>query len=78
MGREQIIFDEEMVETITGWVVKWVEEKEKEDPFIARVRQSQKTFMQWWVPYKEAMDIPYADWTRERADEMPFNLEKSN
>ncbi len=78
MGRQQIVFDDEMVATITDWVVKWFDQKEAEDPFIKRVRESQKTFMQWWVPYKEAMDIPYADWTRERADEMPFNLEKSN
>ena len=74
MGKEQIIMSDEMVATITDWVNEWFDEKEKEDPFIKKVRESQKNFMQWWVPYKEAMDIPYASWAYEREDEMPFNL----
>lgn len=74
MGREQIIFDDATVATIQDWTNKWFDEKEASDPFIKKVRESQKTFMQWWVPYKEAMDIPYADWAYERQGEMPFNI----
>lgn len=74
MGKEQIILSDDVVNTITGWVNDWFDEKETSDPFIAKVRTSQKEFMKWWVPYKKAMEIPYSDWAYERQDELPFNL----
>ncbi len=65
MGAEEVIMPPEVVATLQEWTDAWFEKMMQEDPFIAKVRQSQMDFLKSWVPYKKNMEIPYADWVFE-------------
>ena len=73
-GNVMVQLPEEMLITLNEWATVWFEEQSQVDPLIARIRESQKEFMQWWVPYKDARVIPYHPWVFDRADEMPRAL----
>ncbi len=62
MGLEQIVMEEESVTTMMNWSNEWMDEKSAEDPFFAKVRESQVEFSKWWYPYKEATSLPIPAW----------------
>ncbi len=65
MGLEKVVMEEEAVKEMMRWIDEWFAEKSKEDPFLARVRESQIEFAKWWFPYKQSMMLPYPDWALE-------------
>ena len=73
-GNEEVILNEEVMGTLMKWTNEWFAEFEAKDPFIGRVRASQKEFLKWYVPYKEKLHIPYPDWAYENYDKAPYVL----
>jgi TRAP-type mannitol/chloroaromatic compound transport system substrate-binding protein len=71
-GNQLVILPDEVINTFWEWTDTWFEEMEATDPFFRRVRESQRNFLQWWVPYKTNLHIPYPEWAFERQDEYPF------
>ncbi len=63
MGLEQIVMNQEDVETMMRWADEWMEAKAKEDAFFNKVRQSQIDFSKWWYPYKDATSLPIPEWS---------------
>ncbi len=62
MGVELVVMPDEMIATLQEWTNAWYEKKVKEDPFLAKVHQSQVEFLKMWAPYKQTEKIPYPDW----------------
>jgi len=71
-GNEEVILNDEVMGILMKWTEEWFTEMEAKDPFIGRVRASQKEFMKWYVPYKEKLYIPYPDWAYENYDKHPY------
>jgi len=71
-GNEEVILNDEVMGILMKWTEEWFDEMEVKDPFIGRVRASQKEFMKWYVPYKEKLHIPYPDWAYENYDKHPY------
>ena len=73
-GNELVILPDDVIATLYEWTDIWYEEMYATDPFIKRVKESQKNFMQWWVPYKDNLHIAYPDWAYEKAGDLPYKL----
>jgi len=73
-GNEMVILPPEFVNTLNGWAEVFWAETEAADPFVKRVRDSQRNFMQWWIPAKSMMTIETPAWAWDRANEYPFEL----
>ena len=73
-GNEMVILSDEFIATLNGWAEIYWAEVEANDPFIKRIRDSQKNFMQWWVPNKALMNVEYPDWVWDRKDDHPYAL----
>jgi TRAP-type mannitol/chloroaromatic compound transport system substrate-binding protein len=69
-----IMLSDEFIDQLYQWTEEWYDKKKAEDPFIKRVKDSQKNFMQWWVPYQDARRIPYPDWAYDKAGDLPYEL----
>jgi TRAP-type mannitol/chloroaromatic compound transport system substrate-binding protein len=73
-GNQLVILPDEMVATLNQWKDDFFADVEANDPFFRRVRDSQRNFMQWWVPNRDLTHIDDPAWVRDRADEWPFVL----
>lgn len=62
MGKTLVVMPPDMLATLQEWTDAWYVKKSKEDPFLARIHQSQVEFLKWWAPYKLTEDIPYPSW----------------
>jgi TRAP-type mannitol/chloroaromatic compound transport system substrate-binding protein len=73
-GNEIVVLSPEILNTLNQWADAFWVEAEAADPFLARIRQSQRDFMQWWVPNRAMLHIDYPEWVWDRQDEIPFIL----
>jgi TRAP-type mannitol/chloroaromatic compound transport system substrate-binding protein len=73
-GNELVVLSPEIIGTLNQWANEYWAEVEAEDDFIRRIRDSQRTFMQWWVPNRAMLYIAYPEWVWDREDDIPFAL----
>lgn len=62
MGLEEVVLDDETIEIFMQWADEWFEEKVKEEPFLAKVRESQVEFAKWWYQYRDKAELPFPAW----------------
>ena len=62
MGKTLVVMPPEMLQTLQEWTDAWYEEKVKEDPYLARIRESQVEFLKWWAPYSQTKHMDYPAW----------------
>lgn len=65
MGLEKVVLEKEAVETLTRWANEWFEKHQNENPWMAKIRESQKAFGKMYFPYKKSLESPYPDWAFE-------------
>jgi len=74
-GNQMILLSDAMIATMNEWKEDFFADLEESDPFFRRVRESQRNFMQWWIPNKELTTMSEPDWVWDRQNEWPWVLE---
>lgn len=59
MGIEVVVMEDEAVQTMLEWTTEYMDALEAKDEFFAKVRQSQKTFLERWYPYSNSTTLKH-------------------
>ena len=58
-GVETVVMDPGSVQTMVKWAWEYLDERSKDDPFFAKVWNSQKAFGKRWYPFAKTHNLPH-------------------
>ena len=74
-GNVLVMLSDDVINTMNEWKDAYFAGHEASDPYFLRIRESQRNFMQWWVPNRDLTIMEDPAWVWDRADEWPFALQ---
>ncbi|MBW1648890.1 MAG: TRAP transporter substrate-binding protein DctP [Deltaproteobacteria bacterium] len=58
-GIEIVRMDEKAIDTMLGWADEYLDDMAAKDPFVKKIRESQKEWAKKWYPYHNLYNLPH-------------------